>query len=73
MVKSLYESGLANIVALCDVDLGAPHTLEVMKMFPNVPHFKDFREMFDTMGNKIDAVSVGTPDFSHFPITMLAM
>jgi hypothetical protein len=73
VVKSLYESGLANIVALCDVDMGAPHTLEVMKMFPNVPHFKDFRKMFDTIGNKIDAVSVGTPDFSHFPITMLAM
>ena len=29
--------------------------------------------MFDKMGDKIEAVSVGTPDFSHFPITMLAM
>lgn len=73
ITKSLHATGLANIVALCDVDMGAPHTLEVMKMFPDVPHFKDFREMFDKMGNKIDAVSVGTPDFSHFPITMCAM
>ena len=24
-------------------------------------------------GNQIEAVTVGTPDFSHFPITMLAM
>ena len=73
VAKSLYNTGLANIVALCDVDMGAPHTLEVMEMFPDVPHFKDFREMFDTMGDKIEAVSVGTPDFSHFPITMRAM
>ena len=29
--------------------------------------------MFDKMGKEIEAVSVGTPDFSHFPIAMLAM
>lgn len=73
ITKALYNTGLANIVALCDTDMGAPHTLEVLKMFPDVPRFKDFREMFEKMGDKIDAVSVGTPDFSHFPITMLAM
>lgn len=73
IAKSLYETGLANIVALCDVDMGAPHTLEVMKMFPNVPRFQDFRKMFDKMGNQIDAITAGVPDFSHFPITMLAM
>lgn len=30
IIKSLYQTGLANIVALCDVDMGAPHTLEIM-------------------------------------------
>lgn len=73
VVNSLYETGLANIVALCDVDMGAPQTEEILKKFPKVPRFQDFRQMFDKMGKKIDAVSVGTPDFSHFPITMLAM
>ncbi|MBI0400503.1 Gfo/Idh/MocA family protein [Cyclobacterium marinum] len=73
VVKSLHATGLANVVALCDVDMGAEHTVEVMKVFPDVPRFKDFREMFDKMGKDIEAVSVGTPDFSHFPITMLAM
>lgn len=73
VVKSLYETGLANIVALCDVDMGAPHTEEILKMFPDVPRFQDFRQMFDKMGKDIEAVSVATPDFSHFPITMLAM
>ena len=29
--------------------------------------------MFDRMADKIDAVSVGVPDHSHFPITIEAM
>ncbi len=73
IAKALHATGLANIVALCDVDMGGKHTLELMEMFPDAPRFQDFRKMFDKTGNKIDAVSVGTPDFSHFPISMLAM
>ncbi len=73
ILKTLHATGLANVVALCDVDMGAEHTQSVLEMFPNVPRFKDFRQMFDKMGKQIDAVSIGTPDFSHFPITMLAM
>ena len=41
--------------------------------FPNVPKFRDFREMFDKMGKEIDAVCIGVPDHSHFPISMAAM
>jgi hypothetical protein len=73
IAQALHATGLANIVALCDTDMGAPHTLKVLEQFPNVPRFQDFRKMFDKMGKDIDAVSVGTPDFSHFPITILAM
>ncbi|WP_341834601.1 Gfo/Idh/MocA family oxidoreductase [Chitinophaga pollutisoli] len=73
IIRELYKTGLCNIVALCDVDMGAPHTLEIMKMFPDVPRFQDFRKMFDKMGKQIDAVSVGVPDFAHFPITMMAI
>jgi hypothetical protein len=72
-INKLFDTGLANVVALCDVDLGGPRTLEIMEKFPDAPRFYDFREMFDKMGNQIDAVSVATPDFSHFPITILAM
>ena len=73
IIKKLNGTGLANIVALCDVEMGAPNTLEIMKMFPNVPRFQDFRVMFDKMGKQFDAITAGVPDFSHFPITMLAM
>jgi predicted dehydrogenase len=73
IIQALYNTGLANLVAFCDVDMEAPHTLKTLQQFPDVPRFKDFREMFDKMGNKIEAVSVGVPDFSHFPIVMEAM
>lgn len=72
-INALYATGLVNIVALCDVDMGAPQTLGILAKFPKAPRFQDFRKMFDKMGPEIDAVCVGTPDFSHFPIAMLAM
>lgn len=73
IIKELYKTGHCNIVALCDTELGAPHTLEIMKKFPTANQYRDFRVMFDKMANKIDAVCIGTPDFSHFPATMLSM
>lgn len=73
VVRELHKTGLAEIVALCDTDMGAKHTETVLKLFPNVPRFQDFRKMFDKLGKEIDAVSIATPDFSHFPIAMLAM
>lgn len=73
IIGDLYKTGLVNIVALCDVDMGAKHTQKILSQFPNVPRFQDFRKMFDKMANQIDAVSVGVPDFSHFPIAMTAM
>jgi hypothetical protein len=72
-VMSLYNTGLAEIVALCDVDMGAAQTQAVLKKFPDVPRFQDFRKMFDQIGNQFDAVAIGVPDHSHFPITMMAL
>lgn len=73
IMEAFHKTGLANIVALCDVDMGAPHTEAMLKLFPDVPRFQDFRQLFDKMGNQIDAVCIGVPDFSHFPITMMAI
>lgn len=73
IIKEFEKTGLANVVALCDVDMGAKHTQEIMGKYPKAKRFKNFREMFDKMGNEIEAVSVGTPDHSHFPICMMAI
>lgn len=73
IMRALNGTGLVNIVALCDTEMGAKHTERALKEFPSVPQFTDFRKMFDKMGKEFDAVCVGTPDHSHFPVTMLAM
>ncbi len=73
IIKALYKTGLCNIVALCDVDLGAKQTEEILNLFPDAKRFQDFRKMFDEINSEIDAVSIGTPDFAHFAITMMAM
>ncbi|MGQ9518787.1 MAG: Gfo/Idh/MocA family protein [Candidatus Fervidibacter sp.] len=52
-----------NIVALCDVD--EQRAANAFKIFPDVPHFQDFRKMFDELHQKIDAVVVSTPDHTH--------
>jgi predicted dehydrogenase len=73
IIREFNKTGLANVVALCDVDMGAPHTQAIIDMFPNAKRFQDFRVMFDKMGNEIDAVCAGIPDFAHFPVAMLSM
>jgi predicted dehydrogenase len=73
VIAALDKTGLANFVAFCDVDMGAAHTLKTLAKFPAVPRFQNAEIMFDKLGRQIDAVLVGTPDFSHFPNAMLAM
>ena len=73
IIRAFDSTGLANIVALCDTDMGAAHTTRTLETFPDVPRFQDFRIMLEKMDNEIDAVIVGVPDHSHFPICMMAM
>lgn len=68
-----YYHDLMNVVAFCDTQMGAPHTQEVLKAYPSVPRYQDFRKMFDQHARELDAVCIATPDFAHFPATMLAM
>lgn len=71
--KFAAHSDICEIVALCDTDIGAKHTLEALKKYPDLPRFQDFRKMFDKMADKIDAVMIGIPDHSHFCAAMHAM
>ena len=45
----------------------------VRNSFPNAAFYGDYREMFADMGDKVDAVTVSTPDHHHFHASMLAM
>ena len=69
-IRALMKTGLVNPIAFCDVDATAG--AKVRKEYPQVPIFKDFRVLFDKMGKQFDAILVGTPDHTHFPISMLA-
>jgi predicted dehydrogenase len=60
-----------NVVAICDVD---EETLgKSAKLFPKAKKFNDFRKLFDEMGNRIDAVTVSTPDHVHAVASAMAM
>ena len=59
-----------NVVALCDCD---KKVLQKGGQFKEAKQYTDFRKMLDEMGDKIDAVGVGTPDHNHFSITYRAM
>lgn len=65
------KSPNVNIVALCDVDDREAKTSR--ERFPKAPYYKDFRVMLEKEKNTIDAVSVSTPDHTHFVATIAAM
>ena len=60
-----------NHVAFADVD--EKRAERTFKQFPNVPRYKDFRQMLDKEGKNIDAVTVSIPDHMHGTAAMWAM
>ena len=70
-----------NIVAMCDVDAGTLNgkdkKLKDAATKGNRTYdgklFSDWRKMFDQMGDKIDAVTISTPDHMHGMIAMRAL
>jgi predicted dehydrogenase len=59
------------LVAICDVDR---NTLDKMgEKHPNARKFSDYRKMLEEIGDKIDAVTVSTPDHTHAPASVMAM
>ncbi len=60
-----------NVVALCDVF--APNLAKRKEQFPEAKQYADFRVLFDEMGDKLDAVTVGTPDHTHAVASIAAM
>lgn len=84
-VSELMKDPRVNIVAVCDVDEvmveGSYRRAAELKKnaeltcpdLTSVPLFKDYREMFAKVGDKIDAVTVSTPDHHHYPAAMMAI
>jgi predicted dehydrogenase len=64
------EQGVS-IVGLCDVDGGTLN--KKSREFPDAKKFDDFREMLDQLGDKVDIVTVSTPDHTHAAAAIRAM
>ena len=70
-LRNVASHAAVEIAALCDVD---KNQLEnASDTFDEAKKFRDWREMFDTMGSSFDAVIVSTPDHMHAPISMTAL
>ncbi|HIG30847.1 MAG TPA: Gfo/Idh/MocA family oxidoreductase [Verrucomicrobiales bacterium] len=70
------------VAALCDVVDGTRldvngkrfrSIVEARKTYSKTRFFTDYREMLASMGDRIDAVTVSTPDHHHFHASVLAM
>ena len=58
IIEDFARTGMVEVVALCDVDMGAKHTQKIMAKYPKAKQFRDFRQMFDKAGNEFDAVAM---------------
>ncbi len=74
VIPSLCAKGAALPVAIADVDfVSARGITKNMERWPEAKRYHDFRVMFDEMADDIDAVSVVTPDHTHFTAAIQAM
>lgn len=64
------EQGV-RIAGLCDVDQDT--LTKKGREFADAKQFTDFREMLDQLGDKIDIVTVSTPDHTHASAALKAM
>ena len=59
------------MVAICDVDRA--RLAQAAIRFPGAKTYTDFRKMLEEVGDKIDAVTVSTPDHAHAVASLMAM
>ena len=47
--------------------------IETREQYPDAAFFTDYREMYEKLGDKVDAVIVSTPDHHHFHASAMGM
>jgi predicted dehydrogenase len=70
-VDLAYSAMGANIVAITEVD--HDRMKAAAAKYPDAKVFDNFPEMFEAMADKIDMVTVTTPDHAHYPAAMEAI
>ncbi len=70
-IMGAFDNGRNNIVSLCDID--DRYLKQASDKFPAASKYKDFRVMMEKEKDHIDAVTVSTPDHTHYVSAMAAM
>ncbi len=60
-----------DVVAICDVD--ATHLAQALKEVPGARAYRDWREMLEKEGGRIDSINAAVPDHMHAAIGFAAM
>lgn len=72
-LPQLAKDPRVQVLGLCDVDRERGAADANLKKFASAKFFMDYREMLAQLGDKVDLVSISTPDHTHYPATMAAM
>jgi predicted dehydrogenase len=75
------KDGAAHVVAFCDVETGGGRGKKknssgfgaAAEKWPDAKRYTDWREMLDKEANRLNGVTVSTPDHMHAPVTMTAL
>ncbi len=59
------------LIAICDID--EKHLEASGEKYPQAERYRDYRELLDELGDKLDAVVVSAPDHHHAPASIRAM
>ena len=70
-VKQLRTHKMIEMAAFCDVD--SSYVANAKKEFPQARFYRDWREMLEAEGDRIDSVLVGAPDHHHVAMATAAM
>jgi len=70
-ITSISQQKGTRIAYLCDVD--DAYAKRTYDRFADAKRYRDYRELFEKEGDKIDAVYCGTPDHTHAVITLPAL
>ena len=70
-LNTIHKTGAVDVVGICDVNSTALDRAK--ETHPGAQPFRDFRKLYDAIGNDIDAAVVSTTEHTHAYATMPAL
>ena len=70
-LRTLAATKEIDVIGLCDVD--SRFLDNASELFPGASKFRDFRKLYDSIGEQIDGVVVSTAEHTHAYATMPAL